>query len=131
MGAPAAPFSARPPCGSRVPLTPPTAAGPPCVPRPLRSTLDPLADRACRSLRRGLEARRALVLVGLLALLPLDLLLQRAQRLVGGAAHGAHQRGAVLEQRVRVLAGEALLQLHEGGRVGQAEQLLVTKGVGE
>src|SRR3712207_7214402 len=51
-----------------------------------------------------------------------DLLLERAQGLVGGAAHGAHQRGAVLHERVRVLAGETLLQFHEGGRVGQAEQ---------
>src|SRR4028118_1753615 len=79
-----------------------------------------LAGRACRSLRRGLDARRVLVLVGLLALLPLDLLLQRAQRLVGGAAHGAHQRGAVLEHGVRVLAGEALLQAQERGRAAQA-----------
>ena len=59
-----------------------------------------------------------------------DLLLQRAQRLVGGAAHGADQCGAVPHQRVRVLAREALLQFHERGRVGQAEQLLRRAQVG-
>src|SRR5215217_7490223 len=81
------------------------------APRPFRSTLQPL--RAARGLlRRGLEALPALLA------LP-DLLLERAQRLVGGAAHRADQHGAVLEQRVRVLAGEALLQLHDRRRVGQ------------
>jgi hypothetical protein len=66
------------------------------VPRPLRSTLPTLADRARRSLRHGLEACAGLVV---LAALP-DLILERAQRLVGGAAHGAHQRGVVPQQGV-------------------------------
>ena len=95
---------------------------------PGRSVLRPtLAGRArAGSLRRGLEARRSLAPRALLR----ELLLERAQRLVGGAAHGADQRGAVPHQRVRVLAHEALLQLDDRRRVGEAEQLLRDPQVG-
>jgi hypothetical protein len=82
------------------------------MPRPLRSTLLILAGRAGCLLHRGLET------------LLREVLLERTQRLVGGAAHGADQRGAVPQQGVRVLAREALLQLDDRRRVGEAEQLL-------
>ena len=58
------------------------------MPRPFRSTLPTPAGRACCSLRRVLQA------------LLRDLLFERAQRLVGGAAHRAGQRGAALQQGV-------------------------------
>src|SRR5918993_4914663 len=62
-----------------------------------------------RGLFRRAVARCVLVRPGALG----ELLIERAQRLVGGAAEGAGQWGAVLPQGVRVLADEALLQLDD------------------
>ena len=51
------------------------------------------------------------------ALTLLNLLLKRAQRLVGGAAGSAHQGRGTLHQHVQVLVHKALLQLDEVRRV--------------
>src|SRR4051812_14169058 len=76
-----------------------------------------------RRLLRGVLEALALVAL-LLAAALLDLLLERAQRLVRGAPSGAHQRGRALNPRVQEFAREALLQLDVDSRVGELEELL-------
>ena len=60
----------------------------------------------------------------------LDLLLDRAECLVGGTADGANEGGAALHECVQVLAREPLLQLDQGAGISEAEQLLRGPQVG-
>src|SRR5689334_12432584 len=47
----------------------------------------------------------------------LELLLERAKRLIGRPANGSYQSDAVLYQSVEILAHKPVLQLHIGPRV--------------
>src|SRR3954452_9187670 len=54
----------------------------------------------------------------------LELLLERAERLISRPANGADQIDAVLYERVEILTHEPVLQLHIGARVRKPEEFL-------
>src|SRR5436305_1537895 len=81
--------------------------------------------------RKGLLRRLSsltLIVAGRPALL--ELLLERAKRLIGRPANGSYQSGAVLYQSVEVLPHEPVLQLHIGPRVCKPEEFLRRPHIG-
>jgi len=70
----------------------------------------------------------ALILASRPALL--ELLLERAERLISCPAKGADNRHAVLDERVEILAREPMLQLDVGTRVGKPEEFLGSPQIG-
>jgi hypothetical protein len=60
----------------------------------------------------------------------LELLLERAKRLIGRPANGSYQSDAILYQSVEILAHEPVLQLHIGPRVRKPEEFLRRPHIG-
>jgi hypothetical protein len=75
---------------------------------------------------KGLFGRVLICLTLVLASRPalLELLFQRAEGLICGAANRADQSDAVLDKRVEILVHEPVLQFHIGARVRKLEQFL-------
>jgi hypothetical protein len=81
--------------------------------------------------RKGLLRRLSsltIIVAGRPALL--ELLLERAKRLIGRPANGSYQSHAVLYQSVEILAHEPILQLHIGPRVRKPEEFLRRPHIG-
>ena len=76
--------------------------------------------------RKGSLRRRPICLILILVRRPalLELLLKRTERLISRPANGADQSDAVLDERIKILTHEPVLQLHIGARVRKPEEFL-------
>jgi hypothetical protein len=82
--------------------------------------------------QKGLLGRRPIRLILILVRRPalLELLLERTERLISRPANGADQSDAVLDERIKILTHEPVLQLHIGARVRKPEEFLCRPQIG-